>query len=380
MPITRLAALFLLFPYATPPYAPVVRRADVEDAASLELAKRFDATVRFHPDGSGTLIGDRWVLTAAHVARGLSPFSPRVHVGDADRRVRRAFFHPDSTGDGRRPPRVDLALVELEEPVEGVRPARLYLRSDEVGRAVFVVGYGDFGPAGARLTRGDGRRRAATNIVDAAEEGRLVLDFDAPPDGTELEGVGGPGDSGGPLYLAPDEGELDAAPFLAGVSFASLGGRPGSYGVKDLYVRVSEFAAWVDATRKAAPAVPVERPDVIDVAGGFPEGPRGALLAAFFESFGEPESIASFAARWRSDASRRRSPDPAFLGRMARLADELGELEPQRLARIDDRRWVVLAQGSAGWHGVVFRFAPGPGEDDARLDDLGVRPEVPPAE
>lgn len=354
----------------------VVVRDDVTDTASLALAERFTATVRCEPDGSGTLIADRWVLTAAHVGRGLSPFTPTVHVAGKAHRVRQVLFHPESESDGRRPPRVDLALVELAEAVEqeGVVPVPIYTRDDEVGQLVHVVGYGDFGPAGGKLARNDGRRRAATNIVDKVERGRLLIDMDRPDEGTELEGVGGPGDSGGPLFL-----EEDGKVFLAGVSTASMGGRPGSYGMTDLYVRVSEHSKWIEATRKSAPELPVARVQIVEVGDGFPEGQRGALLAAFFEAYaaGTEESLRAFEDEHRSADAARRNPSGALTRRLLGVREEFGSFEPKRVAEVSDGKWVVLVKSEKrAWHAVHLRFA-GDGEE-VRLDDLGIRPEVAP--
>ncbi|MCP3920879.1 MAG: trypsin-like serine protease [bacterium] len=353
---------------------PIVFRADQTDAASIALAERFDATVMFVGDGCGTLIDERWILTAAHVARGLSPFSPRIRVGEKEYRVRRSFYHPESASDGQRPPRVDLALVELAEEVKGVKPVRMYERDDETGQDVFVVGYGDFGPAGKRLTYTDGKRRAATNTVDRAQRGRLVIDFDAPPDGTSLEGVGAPGDSGGSLYIESEKGL-----FLAGVSSASMGGPPESYGVIDLYTRVSEFTDWIEKTRKAAADTPGGGPEIRELAQGFPKEARGELIAAFFACFGDDEAMATFGTKHRSKDALRRNPGGAFAARMSRLAEELGALTPKRVALIGPERWVVLTETAKdGWRAVHFRFAVE--ESVVRLMDLGMRRESAPAE
>ena len=69
------------------------------------------------------------------------------------------------------------------------------------------------------------------------------MEFDAPPSGTALEGVGAPGDSGGPAFI-----EADGRLFLAGVSSASMNGKPGTYGLVDVYTRISSYADWVERT------------------------------------------------------------------------------------------------------------------------------------
>jgi hypothetical protein len=354
--------------------SPVVRRHDSTDEATRALADRFPATVGFGSMGSGTLIASRWVLTAGHVGRGLSPFSPVATVGGHEVRVRQVIPHPDSASDGRRPPPVDLALVELARAVTDVAPVGLYRGSDEAGQVAFIAGYGDHGPSRQRLAPSDGACRAVTNIVDSAREGRLFIDFDAPPEGTELEGVGGPGDSGGPLYL-----ETDAGVLVAGVSSGAMGGAPGSYGVTDVYVRVSELVAWIEGTIATAADAPPRRPVVHELPDGLPAGVRGELLAAFLEVFelGEEDAFLLFAEDFRSQRSRRRGADAVFARRMTSLRAELGALRAVRVATGDPARWVVLVESErGGWRALHLRF-----EEEAgavRLADLVLRPEPAP--
>jgi|GEM_PF-144571 len=371
----RLLSVAVLL-FAATPAAPIVIRHDKQAAASIELARPFTATVRCEPDGSGTLIDDRWVLTAAHVARLFSPFQPRMEIDGELRAVRQVRFHPKGQEAGDRPPEVDLALVELEEPVEGIRPVPLYREREELGRPVVVVGYGDHGKPGAPFAHPDGRRRAATNTVANAEGRRLHLVFDEPPSGTELEGVGGPGDSGGSLYLQTEEG-----PVLLGVSSGSTGGPPGSYGVTDLYVRVSDFLEWIDGTRERAAKEPPRRVELEDLSDGFPEGEGGELLDALFTAFalGEREAFDEIAAEWRSAGAKRRNPGGAFGSRLAQEQAEVGALEPDRLARVSDSHWAVLARSErAGWLALHLRFKQEAGR--LRLDDLYLVPEAEPAE
>jgi hypothetical protein len=90
-----------------------------------------------------------------------------------------------------------------------------------------------------------------TDVVDDAGPRRVFMKFDEPPRGSEYEGVGGPGDSGGPAFLRKN-GLL----VLVGVSTASMNGKPGQYGVTDVYVRVCSFVAWIDRT-----IAPASHPD-----------------------------------------------------------------------------------------------------------------------
>ena len=227
--------------------AAVVIRHDRTDADALAAGAPFDAVGRVQPDGGCTLVAPRWAVTAAHVAASM-PAGARVTFGANSYPVARVVLHPESAATPGVPPEVDLALLELAEPVRDVDPIPLYRGRSEQGATLTIVGYGDFGTPRAALRRGDGRRRAVTNAVHDAGPRRLFLRFDGPPAGTPLEGVGGPGDSGGPALI--QEG---GSWRLAGVSSASMDGRPGQYGVVDVYTRVSAYLAWIDA----AMAVPV---------------------------------------------------------------------------------------------------------------------------
>ena len=232
----------------------MIIRHDRSDRDSLVDEKQWPAlTSFFRGHGGASLIAPTWLLTAAHVAKDI-PTEVRLSVELAGKRypIAHTILHPAYDREWRAGEEddenniVDLALVELEAPVESVLPFDLYDRFDEQGQEVLLLGGGEFGN-GIRGARGTDRAlRQVTNKIDEVDDYWLKLRFDAPPDGTFLEGVCGRGDSGGPAFIQRDHRFL-----LAGISsWQQTGGdRPlGLYGCVEHYTRVSCFIDWIRST------------------------------------------------------------------------------------------------------------------------------------
>ncbi|MGD8376327.1 MAG: trypsin-like serine protease [Acidobacteriota bacterium] len=238
-----LASLLLLA--SVPPAGAIVIRHDRDDADYRALGAEYPAVAKILPDGEGTLIAPRWVLTAAHVGRDVRRVGGTVRVGEREYAVGGVFLHPDWKGQEH-----DIALVRLQEPVSGVQPASLYRNRDELGKVVTFVGRGDFGTGKEGILRADGALRAATNRVDRTTDDWLIFTFDPPQAATRLEGISGPGDSGGPALV-----RRDGRSWVLGVSSGGQspeGGRPGMYGSREFYTRVSTHLDWIDSVLEDA--------------------------------------------------------------------------------------------------------------------------------
>jgi Trypsin len=217
----------------------MILRHDLNDRECIVDAADWPSVVTFFGgDGAATLVADRWLLTAAHTAANLPPDHP-VPIGGGEIRVTRVVSGP-----------ADLALVELAEPA-GVAAIALHTEPDEVGQVALLLGRGDFGDGVDGVQGVDHRLRCVTNRIDAADDSWLRLRFDRPPDCTELEGVCGEGDSGGPALLRR-RGRLT----IAGVSsWQDHDGALGTYGCVEQYARVSTHADWI-ASVVRAPSTP----------------------------------------------------------------------------------------------------------------------------
>jgi len=249
--------LFVAGLFFVPSMAPgIVIRHDIPDAAYLAKESDFPALFALyrlkagHKECVATVIGARWAVTAAHCARDkrlLEAAAPggkgySVEVAGRTASIDKVLHHP-GTGAGRAP---DLALLRFASPVTHVAPIPLYRRGDEQGRVILMPGWGGTGNGKSGLGVEDGLFRIAENLVDRAEDGRLRWKFDAPGQNSRaltLEGISGPGDSGGPALIKTPGGWA-----VAGVSSAqdTMGGAEGLYGVEEIFVRVSEFTKWID--------------------------------------------------------------------------------------------------------------------------------------
>jgi hypothetical protein len=238
----------LLLALLAPESQSVIRRHDQPDSLFLQLGAKYPALVHINlptpqgaADGEGTLIAPRWVLTAAHVGTEVRR-GHQVTIQGRRVAVDSVVLHP-AWVDGPH----DLALLRLADGVRLVPPAPLYRHGAEVDQTLVIVGYGDHGTGETGPQGNDHQVRGATNRVDEATDYWLKLRFDSPgdPRTTILEGVSGPGDSGGPAFL----GEGHTAVLVgvsSGQSSRATGGLPGRYGVVEYYVRVSRYIEWIE--------------------------------------------------------------------------------------------------------------------------------------
>lgn len=228
----------------------IIMRHDVDEARYFELAEKYgDSAIRLNA-GMGTFIRPDWIITAAHVCENPEYVGKELTINGKVYPIKQVVMHPDFGMN--RGISHDIALIQLESQVPGVKLAKLYTKKDELGKEIVFVGTGYAGTGDKGMTEGninkDRKLRAAQNKIDGMDRpGFIRFTFDAPDSGNALplEGISGPGDSGGPaLWFDGDQ------PYILGVSSHQDGrgrGKPeGVYDVYEYYSRVSDYAQWVE--------------------------------------------------------------------------------------------------------------------------------------
>nr|BAK02481.1 predicted protein [Hordeum vulgare subsp. vulgare] len=231
---------------------------------------------------AGSLINDRWVLTAAHCLKefdeetgetNLIPVSYiYAFIGQTDLtasgggeiiNVIRSFPHPDWTYqnnlNGR--PIGDIALIALSRPVTKGTPINLPTEQDSYletpSESVRVIGWGSTNP----YSNDTSSKSDYLRYVDIPIVNQVICQTAAYPnfrvDSTHIcAGTKGKdscqGDSGGPLFANKNGVDIQVGVVSTGTSVK----QPLCTGVYGVYTRVSSYVDWINSTLAANENLP----------------------------------------------------------------------------------------------------------------------------
>uniref|UniRef100_A0A7E4V2X1 limulus clotting factor C n=1 Tax=Panagrellus redivivus TaxID=6233 RepID=A0A7E4V2X1_PANRE len=211
-----------------------------------------------HPGGSvcsGSIVADRWVISAAHCFDGVPENTVEVYSGVFGRRhpypktshkVRKIYLHPKYGSHGFND---DVALLELDDSItfnHYTQPVCLPSNDSSVvvpPNMAWVTGWGylmDGGPLSNTLQQvhlpfvdiNTCERNYGSHWINKA------LHICAGKEGKDAC----QGDSGGPLVVESSGGPW----FQYGIT--SFGGKCGEKNQPGVFTRVSNFCSWIEAT------------------------------------------------------------------------------------------------------------------------------------
>lgn len=220
---------------------------------------------------SGTLIGSRYVLTAAHCAEGVGASAGRFQIGSQIYSTSQIFVHPGYNSNliGQDNAN-DIAIYKLDRDVVGIAPSPINRTTPAVGQLLTLVGFGAGGTGTSGHDGSFGTKRVGTTAIDRVSSRLISWNFD-----NNFESNTAPGDSGGPAFL-----QVNGTYVVAGVT---SGGERDDAGIGDYSfdTRVDAYASWIDSIIGTTSNLPTVSITALDNVGGETATGQAANTAAF---------------------------------------------------------------------------------------------------
>ena len=216
--------------------------------------------------GTTTLLNPEWAITVRHVVQNGSNYSQIAAPNDISVNVLGTTYVADQifTPDGVS----EMALVHLRGVVANALDVTGQINSslDETGRFVEVGGYGYYGVINTTNVGGTvpGTLNTGANFHRAYNVPWVPGQIQIIADGESslasnglLEGIAGPGDSGGPMFGyygtgSPLSGSLTDWR-LIGLTATSSATNGASWNNVSNYTRVANYASWINTTLNSLP-------------------------------------------------------------------------------------------------------------------------------
>lgn len=210
----------------------------------------------------GSIVGDRWILTAAHCADGYTSSTLKVTSGEHDRTtvsgreldhaVERVFIHESYAGTEAGYPN-DIALIKLQSPIAFDNYRRPICMADPGDS---FLGNSNCRTAGWGYTNGAGKENVLNEVAVSVVEqltcsNRWGSDFINNKHICAGNGISGTcsGDGGGPLACQMQRDGTERW-VLAGVSSFQKAECNNAGGYPSVYSSVTNFKDWITATMR----------------------------------------------------------------------------------------------------------------------------------
>jgi secreted trypsin-like serine protease len=241
--------LAIIIAVVTPHVNAIIIRHDVNDAIYLDHKKSMPALITFTTShegkdyvvGSGTYLGNGWVLTAAHVANFFED-GDTAQINSERLTIKKTILH-DKWKD--RQVGFDIALVRIAEPIKEIASVSLFTYDVKRGDVITITGRGDTGNGLVGMKPSDLKTRVAQNKVDKVEGQWISFTFDFPEKmALADEGMCGGGDSGSPAYIKQND-TFHIVGLSSWQDTEATNWKQGFYGAKDYYTNINFYKDWI---------------------------------------------------------------------------------------------------------------------------------------
>ena len=214
-----------------------------KDSEYIDFGKKHDAVVAIVGPideknsffGSGTLLNENWVLTAAHVVDNAKSayvkFENQIYV--VEHIVIHKSYKKENVGI------YDIAMCKLQEPIKIPSYPKLYTDHNETDKICSIAGCGMTGTLETGVVEFDKKKRAGLNKIKGVYKHLLICEADKGEKATGLEQLIASGDSGGGLFIDNKVAGVNS------IVMASDGKADSSYGDESGHTRVSVFKDWI---------------------------------------------------------------------------------------------------------------------------------------